>query len=437
MSSHLAFALLIGLASLLAGLVIGRGLLKRRQADTYRALAKDLTDKVHDRCDAYRRLEGRIAGVIGDFDRDEAHPADELTGQAPRRQDSPAGGASAQTVVSACGDGLAWMDACAGSCQPVPVQVEETRFAEHPTTSATSARTVEGEIDAFAQRLRGAQDSNRALLDEQSRAIGDLQRRIASIESSAGPAPLPYVAANAPGAGRRAASQDPELRELSERLAGSGRELREWRARCEEVVQEREADIAKARDLLAQMRSDAPACHPEGTLGCETCARAQELARQIIDLRPVLTERGGQRSQPRSAQPASAGTEGALSSHGELQSLLSAVAGAAKVREVTEHEHRLASKQLELDAMRGELSRATQVIDGNRTRITHLMRSLEETQAKAEERRRLVQEQSSHVTEAYSMLDRMRPLLKAIEGAAADNQFSALTPEYLEARGRG
>ena len=41
------------------------------------------------------------------------------------------------------------------------------------------------------------------------------------------------------------------------------------------------------------------------------------------------------------------------------------------------------------------------------------------------------------LSETARNVDRMRPLLRAIEGAAADEQISALTPEYLEARARG
>jgi len=328
------------------------------------------------------------------------------------------------------------MDACAGSCQPVSAQVEATAMAESTARPASSARTVEGEIDVFAARLRGAQDFNRALLDEQSRAIEELQRRIATIETSARPAPARSESAF--GAGRRAVSPDPELAALSERLARSEKELHEWRVSCEEVVGEREASIASAREVLARLRSVARTGLPEGAIDCEGCARAKDLARQILDIRgATVPEHEGPRSELRSVQPAPDARESAPASRREPPPFVSSPAGAASLREVEELQQRLAAKQQEVDSMRGELTRAGQVIEGNRTRITHLMRSLEQTQAKAEERRRLVQEQTSQVTEAYSMLDRMRPLLKAIEGAAAENQYSALTPEYLEARARG
>jgi hypothetical protein len=431
MSPTLAISLLSGLTSLLAGLVVGRGLLKRRQGEQCRQLAQDLTDKVHDRCDAYRRLEERITGVIGDFEAQDAAPL-EAIGQAPLRQAAPA------ATAAACSDGLAWMDACAGTCPTPAAQVEQTRttdflglsqeFTGAETTTESSKSSVESEIDVFAERLRGAQDSNRALLEEQARAIEDLKRRLASMESAPRPTAEPRPAsARVPAASapRRTASQDPELGGLSDSLARSELELQAWREQCETVIQEREAVIAKAREVLAQLHFAAPAAAE-----CENCVRANDLARQIVEIRPDLdAARVKPQVEPRSVQPAVASEA--------PRPIVPSPVSPGRSREVEELEQRLASKEKEVAAMRGELSRAGQVIDGNHTRITSLMRSLQETEAKAEERRRLVQEQSTQVSEAYSMLDRMRPLLKAIEGAAADEQHSALTPEYLEARSRG
>ncbi|HZO09783.1 MAG TPA: hypothetical protein VFC77_10395 [Myxococcota bacterium] len=437
MSPTLAISLLSGLTSLLAGLVVGRGLLKRRQGEQCRQLAQDLTDKVHDRCDAYRRLEERITGVIGDFEAQDAAPL-EAIGQAPLRQAAPA------ATAAACSDGLSWMDACAGTCPPAAAQVEQTRttdflglsqeFTGAETTTESSTRSVESEIDVFAERLRGAQDSNRALLEEQARAIEDLRRRLASMESAPRPTAEPRPAsARVPAASapRRTASPDPELGGLADSLARSELELQAWREQCETVIQEREAVIAKAREVLAQLHFAAPAAAE-----CENCVRANDLARQIVEIRPDLDAvRVKPQAEPRSVQPAVASEAPRPIVPSPASPVISGSPG--RSREVEELEQRLASKEKEVAAMRGELSRAGQVIDGNHTRITSLMRSLQETEAKAEERRRLVQEQSTQVSEAYSMLDRMRPLLKAIEGAAADEQHSALTPEYLEARSRG
>jgi hypothetical protein len=134
MSPHLAYALLTGLAflDLLAGFAIGRGVLERRRDALCRDLAKDLKHKVHQRLDAYRRLEARIAGVIGEFDRLEVPPARETVSLSSRRPVTEFEPAPATPVAAASAEGLSWMDECADVDPPAAVPTHGT----HPTPGA-------------------------------------------------------------------------------------------------------------------------------------------------------------------------------------------------------------------------------------------------------------------------------------------------------------
>ena len=436
MNPYLAYAAFLCLSSLLVGLLIGRRFLDRTQRTKCHALAQDLTDKVHDRCDAYRRLEDRISCAIGDFDRREADLRSELMGKpgiatnASAATSAPAGtmsaagsavGSAAGTAASA--DALAWMDDCTGGCAPLPPTMPGIEIADRLNAIEGSATNVEGQVDAFSTRLADAQEQSHLMLLRQSRAIEELERRLRGLETSAvtrpplsdrgadrgadrgsNPTPSP---APAPAPGRTA-----DLETLVASLERSQRDLLEWQARA-----------ATASHAHAEPTFTAPT--DPGMDECKGCRRARELAREILDLVPGIVP--APKPAPAPERPAAPETsrvrelEQRLSGiQGEVESLRTAREASREERslfadEISKRDAHVEELEKRLQGLQSELSRAGHALHGNRSQITQLMQTLEETKARSDARDRLLEEQKSHVSAAYAMLDRMRPLLHAIE----------------------
>ena len=424
MNPYLAYAAFLCLSSLLVGLVVGRRFLDRTQRTKCQSLAQDLTDKVHDRCDAYRRLEDRISCAITDFDRREADLRSELMGREPRGATATSTTAGTTGTAAAGADALAWMDACAGACAPLPPTMTETQIAENLNVIEGSAATVEGQVDAFSDRLASAQESSHALLMEQARAIGDLERRLRGLEHAATArpsaanaafgspprAPTPTPAARVePTPGRNA-----EMEMLAASIERSQRELLEWQSRY-------------AASLERGSSIETPVDDRTETGECGRCLRARELAREILDLVPAIVP------APKPVRPVdiSRTTSEASRTTSELEQRLSGVQGELDAlrsarkstvqeqsrfaAEIAKRDAQVLELRKRLEGLQSELSRAGHALHGNRSQITQLMQTLEETKARADARDRLLEEQKGHVSAAYAMLDRMRPLLHAIE----------------------
>jgi len=418
MNPYLAYAAFLCLSSLLVGLLIGRRFLDRTQRTKCQALAQDLTDKVHDRCDAYRRLEDRISCAIGDFDRREADLRSELMGQpgvatnaaaassAPTGTISPAGSAVA-------GDALAWMDDCSGGCAPMPPTMPEIEIANRLNAIEGSATNVEGQVDAFSTRLADAQEQSHLILLRQSRAIEELERRLRGLETST--ATRPSVPNRAPNlAPNPAPGRTSELETLVASLERSQRELLEWQARAATASLER-ARLETTSAAAADPKMDE----------CAGCQRARELAREILDLVPgiVPAPKPAPERPPAPESSRARGLEQRLAGiQDEVESLRAAREATREERsriadEISKRDAHVEELEKRLQGLQSELSRAGHALHGNRSQITQLMQTLEETKARSDARDRLLEEQKSHVTAAYAMLDRMRPLLHAIESS--------------------
>jgi hypothetical protein len=415
MNPYLAYAAFLCLSSLLVGLLIGRRFLDRTQRTKCQALAQDLTDKVHDRCDAYRRLEDRISCAIGDFDRREAELRTEL--MEPKARGAAAAPASSTTAPSAMdGDALAWMDACTGSCAPLaqmPATMSETEIADRLNAIEGSATNVEGQVDAFSTRLADAQEQSHLMLLRQARALEELERRLRGLETSAAARPAAHdpVLTPAPAV---PPGRNVEIEMLVASLERSQRELQEWQRRA-----------ANAPTLVTPPES--------ATDECAGCLRARELAREILDLVPGIVP--APKPAPAPERPAPTETPRArelqqrLSGiQSEMESLRAARATSPRERprpsdegaqreahEIAKRDAQVADLEKRIQGLQSELSRAGHALHGNRSQITQLMQTLEETKARADARDRLLEEQKSHVSAAYAMFDRMRPLLHAIE----------------------
>jgi TolA-binding protein len=425
MNPYLAYAAFLCLSSLLVGLLIGRRFLDRTQRTKCQALAQDLTDKVHDRCDAYRRLEDRISCAIGDFDRREAELRGELMGEKPRLSANPAAMTAAPTgTTAASGDALAWMDDCSGGCDPLPPTMPETEIADRLNAIEGSATNVEGQVDAFSTRIADAQEQSHLMLLRQSRAIEELERRLRGLETSAArptapvatPAPkfAPPAPARAPAPAREI-GRNAELETIVANIERSQRDLLEWQARA-----------ATSPHEPANVEPTFAAPLEAGMDECAGCLRARELAREILDLVPGIVPAPKPAPAPTSERPAPETSrvrelEQRLSGiQGEVESLRTARESSREERsrysdEISKRDAHVADLEKRLQGLQSELSRAGQALHGNRSQITQLMQTLEETKARADARDRLLEEQKSHVSAAYAMLDRMRPLLHAIE----------------------
>ena len=83
MSLQIVQVVACSIVAFLGGGAIAWRLLGRARGGRCPTLAREVTDRVHNRCAAYQALEERINNVIDDFDRREAELRAEWAGEAP------------------------------------------------------------------------------------------------------------------------------------------------------------------------------------------------------------------------------------------------------------------------------------------------------------------------------------------------------------------
>lgn len=354
MPPHLVQVAIYSVVSFLVGGAVAWRMLGRGHRGYSRKLAEELTDSVHDRCSAYRKLEDRIDTAIAEFERRDAELRNELAGMsaepgeptAPQLAESIAGttagtnaGTNAGTVVTESsvaegtmveGDALSWMDACDGPGGAMQDDAGRTAFVGLPLPEAGKAAfvgaplpeerpAVEDTGNVVEQITRGLEvmqreksaelAGHRGRLDDHDGRLGSLESRVQMMETSiqglrqlepsrAARADATRIpGADVPGIPTGAATIAADetwarsLQEIHERLLRSERELAAWRAEHERWSRERLACIESAREIAARI-AESRLRNPEAEAAATSVrARAEELARETAKLQAAISRR--------------------------------------------------------------------------------------------------------------------------------------------------
>jgi hypothetical protein len=381
-------------ASFLGGGAFAWRLLGRTQRAGCPSLAKDVTGRVHHRCAAYQVLEERINTVIQDFDRrdaelrtehaDETGHADEVP---PAPRPIPSEIAVAATAESATTtEALSWMDACDEPADPADAELSETHVADLLTLQEGSAQETENVVDQFGRRLEVMQSLRTAELERHRREIETLASRVQALETWSR-----TVAGREPAA-PAAATSEQSLRDLRERIARYEQEMAAWREGFESLSRERAAILETVQTITGGTRPDAPRASPQGTSVNPAAPKAKApsalpRSEPVKEARPVSVRQRATPARPKDSE--------------------------------------VAKPEIDLDSLPGLASSrraAPGKVDTNErttSQIGDLMKHLEVAKGEAETYRRKLHEQNLQFTAAYTMLDRMRPLVQALEGDLA------------------
>ena len=348
MPPHLVQVAITSVVSFLVGGAVAWRMLGRGHRGYSRKLAQELTDSVHDRCSAYRKLENRIDSAIADFERRDAELRNDLTGMsfdAPgeatiESTDVPTDAATVEPFVESTGagggepvvaegaaegtmgesDALSWMDACDGPGGGVQEDAGRTAFVGLPVAEPAKAafvglqlpeeRPVEETANVVDQITRGLEvmqrektaelanqrariDEHHGRLDQHHGRIEGLEGRQRELEASLRGMQQDASLARTPERAPAAHVEDwtRSLREIHERLVRSERELAAWRAEHERWSRERMLCIESARDLASRI-AEHGLRNPEAEAAATSVrARAEELARETAQLQAAIARR--------------------------------------------------------------------------------------------------------------------------------------------------
>jgi hypothetical protein len=467
MPPQIVQVILYSLASFLGGGALTWRLLGRAPRERCPKLAQDVTNRVHDRCTAYQRLEERINTVIADFDRREAELRADRTGEA-RPTYSPGAAlaaAEAQPETSTDADALSWMDACGAPVDSVFVEESDTPSADRLILDEGSAQDAEGVVDRFAQRLQTMQREKGAELDRQRRSIESLESRIQALESWSRtlslherevPELLSQEVESAAAPLVAVPIWEASIRDLQDRIARSEQEIVAWHEHYEKLARERLASIDDVREIAAKKWPNPQRNQEVEAAASSVRARTAERGSKSPDLQATSATQGSPLVRPPMAHPRAASRKEARPSAVQERASRTRDTEAATPRRLGEPDPRIATNPVHVgsvqgspqrsidnrprttgevaeqkaslddlpglaDTKRGGLQGIGKSPDGTPSQIGQLMKNLEIAKDEAETYRRKLQEQNSHFTAAYSMLDRMRPLVEALEGELSAN----------------
>jgi chromosome segregation ATPase len=251
-------------------------------------------------------------------------------------------------------------------------------LAREREASIESARDLAAQLRPYVQRC---QDAETAAGDARARAE-ELTREIAALREESD-----ELAAMSRDRGERLAA-------LEQELAVRGREISALQA----TIASRESELGRIRASQERLSAENRALTTE--LDARNARMAEleaESVRQIAELEQGLAARQEEIGQIQDAYQLVVDERRRLSG------------------EIAERDRRFGEVAREAETLRGELAQTGASLDGHKSQIGELMKNLELTQEEAEARRRLLQEQDSHVIAAYSMLEKMRPMMQALE----------------------
>ncbi len=410
--SPLIVAVILSVVSFAVGGALAWRLLDRGQRGNCRTLAQELTEKVHDHVAAYQQLEERINLILSDFDQQQGEMGAEQPGRIPIPIDPQRAVETAEGQVATVmeSDELAWMDACSEPQAALPDAAFQAPPEGRPVVVEESVQETENVVDRFAARLQIMQREKTAELENQRRAIEGLDRRVQGLESSIDALWKKGVEIESGhSAAHRATEQrvEADLVALSDRIARSEQEIAAWHRGYEKLARERMAHTEHARELAARMDVGLQRSQKAQAAVSGVNARLEQLARALAELQTNLPARD-LRSPTREPRVAPSQRAPARDPRSPLPAPVPEAhpSVAAAVAEPSPSEH----------------ARPQAIPDGTLSQLGKLMKSLENAKGEVESYRSRLEEQNSQFTAAYAMLERMRPLVQALE-----NEFATHT----------
>jgi chromosome segregation ATPase len=299
-------------------------------------------------------------------------------------------------------------------------------------------------IHDFSSRIRGLESDAAKLgplteeLDERRQEVREWERRYEELEAHGRAEKLRLE--------RRVAELEPLIEEgrlLRERVMNLDGEVRSRQQALEELTREREGQderlnvlrlehaqlTAKLTGVEDALRATELAQHTLAEQSTSEIAglttRIQDLNGEIGDLTGRLDQRSEQvadlerRLEERSAEIGRLNERYEARSQ-EIAGLQDSYQEAVRQRDALEAE--LASKQAEVRALDAEiadlrlqLNSTIHSVDGQKTRISELMGTLETSQSEIERAKAKIAERDNYFRSAQQVLNEMRPMLEALE----------------------